>query len=374
MTDPRRSNRRDFLRGKSAADAVADAADRLLEATGGPAEPLPELPSDVYLLQIARRAMACQFEIYLTAKQYEHGSEVALEALDLVEQLEDQMTVYRGHSEISQINRTAAAGPVNVEARLFELLRLAVEIHAETGGAYDITSGPLSQVWGFTRRAGAIPDAADLRRALERVGSQHLELAAEDRTIRFLKPEMELNLGSIGKGYALDRVGELLSAAGIEDVLVHGGHSSVLARGSHGATPGQGWSVGVRNPLRLDHYLGEIRLRDRALATSGSGTQFFIHEGQRYGHILDPRTGWPAQEVLTSTVIAPTAALAEALSTAFYVLGSKQAEVYCQQHAEISAILVCPPDRQLDKRSGTAQVHTFGMSQSNFDGERYVWS
>jgi thiamine biosynthesis lipoprotein len=185
---------------------------------------------------------------------------------------------------------------------------------------------------------------------------------------------MELNLGSIGKGYALDRVGQLLAAAEIHDVLVHGGNSSVLARGSHGATPGQGWSVGVRNPLRPDHHLGEIRLRDRALATSGSGTQFFMHEGQRYGHILDPRTGWPAQEVLSATVIAPTAALAEALSTAFYVLGSKQAEAYCQQHAEISAILVCLPDPQIDKRSGIAQVHTFGMTQQQFDGETYVWS
>ncbi len=374
MTESRRSNRRDFLRGKSAADAVVDAADRLLEATNGPGEPLPELPREVYLLQLSRKAMACQFEIYLTAQQYEHGTTAAMEALDLVEQLEDQMTVYRGHSEISQINRTAFAGPVNVEPRLFELLKLAVRIHTETQGAYDITSGPLSKVWGFTRRTGAIPAANELQQALARIGSQFVELDDTARTVRFLKPEMELNLGSIGKGYALDRVGELLAAAEIDDVLVHGGNSSVLARGSHGATPGKGWSVGIRNPLRPDQHLGEIWLRDRALATSGSGTQFFIYAGQRYGHILDPRTGWPAQEVHSATVLAPSAALAEALSTAFYVLGSKKAEVYCQQHPDISAILVCHPDPQSDKRSGTAQVCTFGMSQSIFDGERYVWN
>jgi FAD:protein FMN transferase len=214
-----------------------------------------------------------------------------------------------------------------------------------TGGAFDITTGPLSKIWGFTRRAGAIPSAEDLAEALEHVGTQHLMLNAEPQTVEFSRPGISINLGAIGKGYALDRCAERFAAAGINDVLLHGGSSSVLARGSHGATPGEGWAVGVRNPLRPEHRLGELKVSDQALATSGSGSQFFIHNGQRYGHILDPRSGWPAQGVLSTTVIAPTAAMADALSTAFYVMGPVAAEQFCNEHTDIAALMVCPGER-----------------------------
>jgi thiamine biosynthesis lipoprotein len=273
---PRLPTRRDFLKGKAALQA---AADRLDAALGPADDETSSEPGGAYLVQLARRAMACQFEITLNAGQYDDGSSAAIESLDLVEQLEDQLTVYRDHSEISQINQTAANGPVTIEARLFELLSLAVELHNRTAGAFDVTAGPLSKVWGFTRRAGAIPDAGELSESLELVGSQYLELNADSQTIRFLRPGIGINLGAIGKGYALDRCAELLDAADIGDFLLHGGNSSVLARGSHGAYPGQGWSIGIRNPLRPERRLGELWITDQALATSGSGSQFFIHEG-----------------------------------------------------------------------------------------------
>jgi FAD:protein FMN transferase len=353
---PRRASRREFLKGKAALDAVTDRLDEVPASSSaehkasGAADALgasgiPQISSGAYLIQFARRAMACQFEIYLNARQYENGSEAALEALDLVEQLEDQLTVYRDHSEISQLNRTAADRPVAVEPRLFELLALAVDLHRQTKGAFDITAGPLSKIWGFTRRAGAIPTNDELAASLDLVGSQHLQLDAEQHTVAFLRHGVSINLGAIGKGYALDRCAEQLTDAGIDDVLLHGGNSSVLARGSHAATPRQGWSIGVRNPLRPEQRLGELRVVDQALATSGSGSQFFIHEGQRYGHILDPRTGWPAQGVLSTTVIAPTAALADALSTALYVMGPDEAVEFCREHEEIAALMVCPGEK-----------------------------
>jgi len=333
--------RRDFLKGKAAVQAAADRLDAALGA--------PQFQQDsiegTYLIQFARRAMACQFEVYLNARQHEVGSTVAIEALDLVDQLEDQLTVYRDHSEINQLNHTAADRPVAVEGRLFGLLAQAVELHRITGGAFDITAGPLSKVWGFTRRAGAVPTELDIAEALQHVGSQYLQLDVDARTVAFAQPGVSINLGAIGKGYALDRCAELFAAAGVGDVLLHGGNSSVLARGSHGATPGQGWAVGVRNPLRPERRLGELQIIDQALATSGSGSQYFIHEGQRYGHILDPRTGWPAQGVLSTTVVAPTAAMADALSTAFYVMGPQSVEEFCREHSDIGALMVCPGDR-----------------------------
>jgi FAD:protein FMN transferase len=337
MQEPRKSSRRSFLQGQSAVEALQDVAENLI---GDDVANLPQPQSGGYLLRIGRRAMACEFEVLLNAKQYPHGTETALAALDLVDRLEAQLTVYRDDSEISQLNRSAHQHPIEVEPRLFSLLQRAAEIHGETGGAYDITSGALSKIWGFYRREGRVPSDTDIQQVLELFGMQHVKYDAAYQTLKFDRRGVELNLGSIGKGYALDRAAELLQEAGIEDFLLHGGNSSVLARGTAAANPDgmPGWWVGVRHPLRPDKRLGQIRLCNRALGTSGSGTQFFVHEGRRLGHILDPRTGRPAEGMLSTTVAASTGADADALATALYVLGPNGALEYCRRHPEISAV------------------------------------
>jgi thiamine biosynthesis lipoprotein len=337
MASQRSSTRRDFLSGQAAADALAEAIDQ----AAGPGA-LPAQPRDTYLVQFGRRAMACQFEVFSNAGQYENATDAAIEALDLIDTLEAQLTVYRETSEVMDINRGAGSEAIEVEPRLFELLQYACQLHAETDGAYDITSGPLSKVWGFFRRQGELPAPHALAEALARVGSQHVELSMQGQTIRFRRPGMELNLGSIGKGYALDRAAEVLTAAGMSDFLWHGGRSSILARGSQGSQPGGGWLVSISDPLRPGKTLAHVRLRDRALGTSGCGTQFFRHEGRRYGHILDPRTGWPVEGMLSATAVAPTAAQADALATAFYVMGPDRTLEYCGRHPEIAAVLACP--------------------------------
>lgn len=349
MSAKRTSNRRQFLKGQAALDALADAAKAIdPESSLSSSSTAPNWqgspPAETYLLQFGRQAMACQFEVFLNAGQYREANEAVVEALDLVDRLEAQLTVYRDTSEIAAINRRAAAEPVTVEPRLFRLLEQAVELHHETHGAFDITSGPLTKVWGFYRRQGAMPEPAALAAAMARVGSQFLELNAAAGSVRFLQPGVELNLGAIGKGYALDRAAESLLAAGIGDFLWHGGQSSVLARGSQAtqAADEPGWLVGVRHPMRPEKQVIEIRLCDRALGTSGAGTQFFRHRGRRFGHILDPRSGWPAEGVVSTTVLAPTAAEADALATAFYILGPERAAALCQRRPEISMLMFVP--------------------------------
>jgi thiamine biosynthesis lipoprotein len=313
--------------------------------------------------------MACDFEVCFNAGQYEADTATALKALDLVEELEDQMSVFRETSEISSINRTAANESVPVEPGLFGLLELAVQLYDETGGALDMTSAPLWKAWGFARRAGGIPSEEELAAALECVGSDLVQLNGAEKSIRFLKPGVELNLGSIGKGHALDQAAEVLVAEGIEDFLIHGGHSSVLARGSRMEAASaaavdasaSGWVVGLQHPLRRGVRLVEIRLRDRALATSSSGVQYFRHQGKRYGHVLDPRTGWPAEGVLSATALAPTAAVADALSTAFYVMGADAVRQYCQARPELAAILICPA-----VRGPGVEVVTVGLAEAEF--------
>lgn len=290
--------------------------------------------------------MAADFQIFLVAGRDEHGSEAALAALDLIDSIESQLTIYRDTSEVLEINRNASEKPVDVEPRLFDLLRKTQEWHRSTGGAYDITSGPLSRAWGFSRRQGRVPNEAELESARGLVGSQHLCLDETTQSLRFLKPGVEINLNSVGKGYALDRCRELLSDFGIVDFLLHGGQSSVLAGGSPGLGPdGRSlgrWTVGVGHPLRPSRRLAELHVGNGAVGTSGAGFQFFRHEGKRYGHILDPRTGMPAENVFSVSVVAPTAAEADALSTAFYVMGCDAAERYCSTRPDIGFLMLLP--------------------------------
>jgi thiamine biosynthesis lipoprotein len=271
------------------------------------------------------------------------------------------MTVYRADSEVLRINRLAASEPVSVELGLFRLFELAQRLHAETGGALDITSGPLSEVWGFSRRAGRMPSDVELADAFARVGMQHVVLNAPQQTVTFDRPGMSLHLNCIGKGYALERMAGLLLERGVEDFLLHGGRSSVLARGSCPGSESPGWSIGLRHPLRPEVTLGEFSLVNQALGTSGSATQSFEHEGRHYGHLIDPRTGRPAQGVYTATVVAPTAAEADALSTAFYIMGPEKTGEYCATRPNVAAVLVY-------NEAGDANVlvHAFNADDSRW--------
>jgi thiamine biosynthesis lipoprotein len=305
--------------------------------------------------------MACQFELYFNGGQYPNSTQAGLEALDCIEQLEDQLSVYRDQSELSHVNRVAAFAPVGVEAGLFGLLAQSLAIHAETGGAFDITASPLSRAWGFFRRAGQVPSEAELAQARSLVGSQFVALDHDNRSVKFEKVGIELSLNSIGKGYALDRAADLLHCQGVGDFLFHGGQSSVLAAGSHAATAELGWNIGLQHPLRPERRLVEFFLRDEALATSGTGRQHFHYRGRRYGHILDPRSGQPAEGVFSSTVVASTAAEADALATAFYVLGPNVARQYCQNHPGVGMLMVTPGTKQ-----GTIAIHCAGLREDSW--------
>jgi len=369
MPPSRPASRRHFITGQAALMALQDKAAGA--ALGDGLAPSPFVHFDAApqptFLRYVRPAMASDFQLLLPAGGSgmvdEQPVDDVVEALDLLEPLEAQLTIYRETSEVLEINRRAAVEPVEVEPGLFSLLETALELHRETDGAYDITSGPLSQAWGFARRQGAIPDAATLGAARADVGSEKVVLDHANRTVRFTQPGVQINFNSMGKGYAVDRCGAYLQAAGFRNFLWHGGQSSVLACGSAlgggDGGPSQtaatdaaagpdtprrsnGWVIGIGHPLRPERRLAELVLQDRAAGTSGAGFQFFRHAGKRYGHILDPRTGMPAEGVFSVTVTAPTALLSDALSTAFYVLGFDGAAAYCDRHPEIGFLMLLP--------------------------------
>lgn len=309
-----------------------------------------------YKLTVGRKAMAAEFQVILNLGQYPQGVEAALTALEALEPLEDMMSFFRPHGELGRINAVASQSEVTVSEELWALLVKCQKLWEETRGAFDITAAPLWQVWGFARREGRLPSDQEIEQSRQLCGWCHITLDPSHRSIRFTKSGVALNLGSIGKGYALDRLAQILYDFGVKDFLLHGGLSSVKAAGHsweemlrQDRGPPRGWPIGVSNPLRPGDRLAQIWLRDSAIGTSGTALQFFWHKGKRYGHILDPRTGYPVEGILSVTVSAPTAAEADALATAFFVLGPEEADAICKSRPEISAVFVLPGEGGLPK-------------------------
>jgi FAD:protein FMN transferase len=290
-------------------------------------------PGD-HWIRVHRVAMACRFEVMLSS---EDAGEVAAAraALDEADAIESWLTVFRETSAVADLNRRAGAEAVVVEQALFALLARSAEIHAATGGAFDVTSTPLSRCWGFLQRDGRLPARDALARARAIVGMGHVRLDAARRSVQFARPGVEVNFGAIGKGFALDRMRDVLRANGTRRALLSAGHSSVLAIGGRG----RGWPVDLR-PRLASRRVGRLWIQSGAVGTSGAGEQFVMIDGQRYGHVIDPRTGQPASGVLGASVITADAASADALSTAFLIGGSELARRYCDAHPETLAVLV----------------------------------
>ncbi|MCA9086407.1 MAG: FAD:protein FMN transferase [Planctomycetaceae bacterium] len=299
----------------------------------------PTVPVAGNTVRLATRAMACEFSVVMNPGSHSDVP-VASDALEIVHNIETWLSIYRVDSELSQINRVAGEGPVPVRRELFELLRTSVRLHSLTDGAFDIAMGRQIQLWRSCRAENRLPTDSEVEAALAASGSQHLRLDADNQTVEFARAGLRLDPGAIGKGYALDEAVHWLtsSSKGPASCLLHGGHSSVVARGQHNGV--DGWPVGIGNPLFTQKRLGTVLLKNQALSTSGSNIQFFRVGEKRYGHILDPRTARPVEGMLSVTVLADSAAVADAVSTAFFVLGVENARKYCDNLENVAVILI----------------------------------
>jgi FAD:protein FMN transferase len=296
--------------------------------------------SQGHWIRVFRRAMACRFEVTLAD---EHASAVgaARDALAEAGRLEDALSIFRATSELSRLNQLGATGPVRVTDELYDLLALCGELSTATDGAFDVTSTPLSACWGFLRRQPVVPTTEALDAARAVVGAERVVLDPATRTVRFDRHGVGVNLGAIGKGYAVQAVASSLWERGVHNALVSAGGSSVVALS--GQAPG--WQVAVTT-TRAVGRLARLRLRNVALGTSGAGEQYFELEGTRYAHVIDPRTGRPCSGIVSASVVTADAARADALATAFFVGGLELARRYCASHPETLA-LVTPDDGQL---------------------------
>lgn len=286
---------------------------------------------------VARRAMATRFEILLYGDDEIRLRAAGEQALDEVERLESHLSLYRETSDISRVNERAFIEPVRLEHSLFRLLQHAQQLWWETGGAFDITIAPLVRCWGFMGGTGAMPAAEEIAEARARVGMEHVVLREENWTIRFLREGMMLDLGAVGKGYAVESAAEILKEAGVTRALIHGGTSTVQAIG---APPGaEAWAVAVQSPDAetvtaqtlsrfdassrnpLEFVLAVVPMKDQAMSVSAVHGRSFNADGKTFGHVIDPRSGVPVQGALLALVVLPSATETDALSTALLTMG-----------------------------------------------------
>ena len=316
------------------ADAVASAAALAGAEPAAPAAPVArargsqEGGSEEVLIRRAWLVMGTELQVAVAPRCRGAGvcaDEIAAAVADVraayeaVVAVDRLASLYREDSGLARLNRAAGSGPVRVESELFDLLGQAQRFTRLSDGAFDVTVAPLVRLWGFDRLEELrVPSPAAVRAARERVGADRVRLLPDGRVE--LAAGSEIDLGAIAKGWAVDRALETLQARGVQAALVNlGGNVGVL-----GTPPGRAaWEVAVRHPRAGRAALGVLLLRGRAAAaTSGDYERFFEAAGARYGHVIDPRTGWPVRGVVAATVVAPSATAADALSTATMVLGA----------------------------------------------------
>jgi thiamine biosynthesis lipoprotein len=301
-------------------------------------------------VRLALDAMNTRFELVLHGDNPMRLRGAGEEALAEVARIEELLSAFRPTSEIAHVNLLAAVEPVRVSPEVFALLTHARRLWEATEGAFDVTVGPLMRCWGFWEASGALPEPGAVEQAMERIGMAHLELVPASRTVRFHRKGMTVDLGGVGKGYAIDQAVEILRENGILSALLHGGTSSAYAIGS---PPDRStWPIAVagRRAQSADPVAPPLimNIQDTALSTSSLEEKSFTSDSITYGHVLDPRTGQPVQAATWSAVSLPRAASADAWSTALMVLATDGMTRLAEVHPEAKA-LVADADGQVQR-------------------------
>jgi thiamine biosynthesis lipoprotein len=288
----------------------------------------------------SRVSMACTYTIVVYGYESQPLARIVDSGLDEVDRIDRLMSHYKPESPLSRLNREAARGPVAVEPELFDFLEECMKYSRQSEGAFDITVGPLMKVWGFFGGDGAVPSDGALSEARSKTGYRHLILNAREKTVQFDRPGVELDLGGIAKGYAVDRVVRLLKDQGIERALITAGGSTLYGMG---APPGgDDWEVKIRDPIDPQKTAFPVRLRNRALSVSGGSEKSFEAGGVRYSHIMDPRTGRPVRDVLAAAVLTASGTAGDALDNIFYVQSIEKSRALLRRLPGTEVFLLLP--------------------------------
>jgi thiamine biosynthesis lipoprotein len=272
-------------------------------------------------------------------------ADLAYQSLLAFHRVDSLMSNWTEISEVARINREAGKREVTVHPEVAVVLDLAQRVSRESGGTFDITVEPLVRLWGFLGGPRRVPSAEEIAATLPRVGWTRMHFDPARRTVAFDTEGVQIDLGGIAKGYGVDQAAEVLRRARVTHALVDLS-GNMVAMGN--AAGHRGWTVGLRDPSGRHPHLARIHLVDEAIATAGNYEQFVAADGKRYGHILDPRTGWSAQGLASVTIVASGAMLADAWDDAFFVLGSEAARELARKREDLAVVLIEPQAGQAD--------------------------
>ena len=309
----------------------------LLQTAGVP-------PPHLYHYEASRMSMGCVYAIEAYGPDALGLPRIVNDVFDEVDRIDRLMSHYRTDSALSRINAEAAHHPVPTDPELFDFIVEAMRYNRESDGAFDITVGPLMKVWGFFRGEGRVPTADQLAAVRRHVGGEHVILDRGARTIAFDEPGVELDLGGIAKGYAVDRAVALLKSRKLAAALISAGGSTVYG---FAAPPAQdGWHVKIQDPLDARKVALTVTLKDRALSVAGTSEKSFEAGGVTYSHIMDPRTGSPVQGVLSVAVLTSSGTAGDALDDAFFVLGPERTRSYINTRPGTEVFFFLPDSEQ----------------------------
>jgi FAD:protein FMN transferase len=301
--------------------------------------------AEMLRLESSAEAMGSTYSIVIYGEDRDRMEAAAERAFDEARRLDLLLSNYLPGSAWSEVNHYAAERAVSVPQDLFNLLAACVEYSRKSDGAFDITVGPLMRVWGFYKGSGHLPKPGEVSTALANVGYKNLILDAANHTIRFARKGVEMDPGGIGKGYAVDRMVDILKKEQIRIALVSASGSSIYGMG---APPGEpGWTIGIRDPKDESKTVQDIVLKDESLSTSGNYEKFFEADGKVYAHIMDPRTGYPAPGMLSVSIVSPRTIDSEAWCKPFFINGRAWASkhkpegtraYFCEDKADQSCV------------------------------------
>ncbi len=286
--------------------------------------------------------MGSVFEIILIEKDSSQASFYFNQVISEIERIENLISEWRPHTQVSEVNHNAGIQPVKVDTELFELTKRAIAYSEQSTGAFDISITALDKIWKFDGTMDTLPSESAIQKSIENIGYKNILLDSTNSTIFLQKKGMKIGFGSIGKGYAADKGRELLQSLGVVGGIVNA--SGDLS--SWGTQPnGKPWAVGVSNPFKSHKIIKTLKLRYGSVATSGSYEKYAEINGNRYSHIINPKTGYPATGLTSVTITGPSAEIANALSTSVMVLGEKEGRNFLKRYLNYRYILVTDKGR-----------------------------
>jgi thiamine biosynthesis lipoprotein len=292
------------------------------------------------------RVMGTYANVLLVTPDSVASAPVAAIAHRALARVDSLMSNWTGTSEVARINREAGRNTVTVNPEVARVLDASLRLWKDTKGAFDITVEPLVRVWGFIGGQRRVPTEAEIQAAFRRVGAQRVRFDAAKRTIHFTRDSVRIDLGGIAKGYAVDVAAESLAAHGVKNALVDL-TGNMVALGHPANAPA--WRIGVRDPRDRIRFFARVPLEaGEAISTSGQYEQFVESKGKTYGHIIDPRTGKPAEGLLSVTLIGRSALDCDSWDTPLFVLGGRESKRLAAERTDIHAILVAPGDHGVD--------------------------